>query len=356
MLLQNKRYTLTTLDLLQQALDKPSPTDDQALLTHFDKIVHCIEREKMDEAADMIEKIFAKGTPDIRLIVYYFFAHFFGHGLKSFVDIFPLLQTILSKYWDTLLPANRKEKQVENSLVWLVVQLISKLKYVQKVAKEGSSHPIWAQALTMSLQEHEEVVAALSAFQDFFYEKWPKSPSKERVMHLLHLVLELKKLATEKAEPVIEIQEKIAATPVEKTIEAEPAPIVQEPEPVHEELFPPIVQVEEEAPISQEILVEAAEDFQVSYENLHLLTDKLKIFEQLLQKQDWAKAAIVAKDIDHQLDNFDPLLYFPKLLSRYFSLVAKNVAPLSGQREKQETQFTYLEKLYKTDLDQFLEW
>lgn len=342
---------MTTLTLLQQALDNPSSTDEHTLQNHFDKIVTCIEQEKMDEAADIIEKIFAKGTPDIRLIVYYFFAHFFEHGLKSFAEIFPLLETILAKHWDALLPANRKEKQVENSLAWLIVQLINKLKYVQKVVKAGNTHPIWKEALAMSLQEHEKVVGTLQNFKDFFYEKWPKSPSKERVMHLLHLVEEFKLQAAEQAEPEPESEIEIAETAAEITIDPEPAPFVQPPEPLPDAITAD--HLVEEKPFCQ---AHDETEFKLSCENLHLLADKLKVFEQLIQKQDWAKAAIVAKDIDYLLDNFDPLVYFPKLLSRYFSLIAKNVAALTDQRENQDSQFTYLEKLYKTDLDLFLEW
>ncbi|MCE5318357.1 MAG: type VI secretion system ImpA family N-terminal domain-containing protein [Parachlamydia sp.] len=340
---------MTTLDLLQQTLNNPSPTEDLNLQTHFDKIVQCIEREKMDEAADMIEKIFAKGTPDIRLIAYYLFAHFCDQGLKSFADIFPLLSTIFTEHWDTLLPSSRKEKQVENSLTWLIVQLISKLKYVQKVAKAGTPHPIWDEALEMSPDEHDQAIGAVTAFKDFFYEKWPKSPSKERVMHLVHLTEEFKSLsiAQTAAEPEIEEEPELKEEPIEEKIEPL---VVEEPEP----FFMPSETVEEA--VIENPAVEDAGDYQISCENLHLLADKLKLFDQLICKQDWNKASIVAKDIDHLLENFDPLVYFPKLLSRYFAISAKNVAAISEQRQNQDTQFIYLEKLYKTDIAQFIEW
>lgn len=341
-----RRCSLTTLDLLQQALDSPSAADDHTLQTHFDKIVNCIEREKMDDAADMIEKIFEKGNPDIRLIVYYFFAHFFEHGLKSFAEIFPLLSKIISEHWDVLRPLSRKEKQVENSLTWLFVQLINKLKYVQKIAKAGTEHPIWEEALTMTLEEHEESIAALTSFKDLFYEKWPKSPSKERVMHLVHLAEEFKTMATakEEKEPEIEEDTEIKEERVEEKIETPPAPVIEE-EPEPEETYA-LPDVEEDLPCEK-----APE---LSCENLPILAEKLKVFEQLIRQQDWTKAAIVAKDINHELENFDPLFYFPKLLSNYFALIAKHVGGLSGPWE--DEQFAYLEKLYKTDIKQFNEW
>jgi hypothetical protein len=92
-------------------------------------------------------------------------------------------------------------------------------------------------------------------------------------------------------------------------------------------------------------------------ESLDNLSRKLKIFEALIEKNDYLKAAVIANDIDYSIQNFDPLSYFPKLFAKYFSICAKHVAALTEQYEKKESlQVKALVNLYRTDLEMFLDW
>src|SRR5215207_1593971 len=120
------REIMIKLDVLQSSFDNAALPDtaDETTQSQFDKIVTYIEQEKMSQATQMIENIFAKGQLDIRLIVYYLYAHFFNHGLKSFLEIFPMIVSIVNDKREMLRPQNRKDKQIQNSLNWLISNAI----------------------------------------------------------------------------------------------------------------------------------------------------------------------------------------------------------------------------------------
>jgi len=87
------------------------------------------------------------------------------------------------------------------------------------------------------------------------------------------------------------------------------------------------------------------------------LIKKLKTFEHLAEKEQFLKAAVVSNDISQVLAQFDPCFYFPKLFSTYFNLLARNSAAIAETSENQESiEWKALERLYKTDLDQFTQW
>lgn len=389
---------MINLDLLQDSLKNASQSNAKEKNTsddYFDKIVSLIEKEKINEAAKMIETIFAKSTPDIRLIVYYYYAYFTHQGVKAFLEVFPGLVAILNNHWDVLRPFNRKEKQVENSLNWFFSQVLSKLKYCEKLFKEGKMHPIWKSTTEISSDEMNRLMISVEEFKNFFFEKWPKSASKDRLLHLEKKIKEIKPLVDE--EPVEEEQEEpeeeLAPVVVEvDEIAAKKEEIVvkDEEKEAREEIYAPMVTEEfpsEEHPLHEKVHSEEPEindaesqtttesiNIQVpaeepkepankitssmfSPDELEAFSSKLKVFESLIAKNDYLKAAIVAKDIENLITNFDPLSYFPKLFSTYYFLFAKHVAALSEQfNNKESLQVKCLEKLYRIDPDKFLEW
>lgn len=342
------------MDLLQQALNNHQTFSDDQAHMHFDKIVNLVEHEKIPEATHLIEKALLKGALDIRLISYYCYALFFQTGIKSFKESFPRLTLLVKEHWEDLKPQNRKDKQIQNSLNWLLSNLISKLKYCEKQAKDGISDPIWIASTEGIAQNDIQLIKqALYQFHDLVLEKWPKSPTVERVMHLVQKVEEIRHIIPE-IEPEIEPE-------VIQDAQIEPEPSLAENATVQEKEDVVLEEsVQEASPEPREnktAETKIAKESGPSFENLHLLIDKLQAFDTLIKKNDFVKAAIVAKDIDQLIEHFDPTLYFPKLFSSYFALVARNIAALSEQWENRESlQSKSLEKLYKTDINTFLEW
>ena len=182
---------MVDLRLFQQlpADQKTAPED---LSQHqFDKIASFVEKEDLETAAEMIHPILVKGNLDIRLIVYYFYAHFLEEGVKSFSSTLPLLSSLLDIHWKHLKPTNRKARQIENSLSWFFSHLLSKLKYSEKLAKEGRDDFLWQKSVALSNKDFLQVLESAQHFHQFFYEKWEQSPTKERVTHLLKKIEDL---------------------------------------------------------------------------------------------------------------------------------------------------------------------
>ena len=382
--------------------DSPSETVD----SHFDQIAHLIEQEEVEEAAELIEKSFSKGTPDIRIIFYYHYAYFCHFGTESLITSLPSIASMVNNHWEVLRPTHRKENHFQSSVNWFFLHLLNKLKYCEKLHRAGKAHPIWEKSFsTISLEKIEAICASINTFQQFFSEKWPKSTTRDRIFHLGKKMEEIKSLVEQEAMAKTEVEEVV--TEESKNLSAEEAiqeEIVESPQEEHlnleesqedhlnlgrsqDDLLDLYDTFEEEIPFAEPSLdlISETENEELPFEedaSSHLtkisekktsqnqiegqelflerlkeFSHKMTIFEEFIQQNNYLKAAIVARDIDDLLENFDPLSFFPKLFGKYFSLFAKHVAALSEQYEKKDSlQIQKLEKLYQADLDMFVEW
>ena len=82
---------------------------------------------------------------------------------------------------------------------------------------------------------------------------------------------------------------------------------------------------------------------------------KLEAFDRLVAEEKYPRAALVADDIYDTLANFDPRVYFPKLFSRFFLLMALHIGDLSTFEEhKTSPEWQSMKDFYKVDLDGFV--
>lgn len=289
----------------------------------FDKIAGHLEKEEMDFATELIHEVLENGNFDMRLIAYLFYAEFLKFGVKSFKVAFPTFMTLIQDHWEALRPSHRKEKQIESSFNWFFTQVINKLKYNDRLSKEDKPLLWPAEVLQMSEEEFNQTKDVMAEFTHFFHQRWSQSSGKERISHLLKRVLDLK--------PLLVLEEK-----------------EQEAEPLEET----VVEKKEEPPAAAPLESNPLE----TPEMLNLIK-KLKTFEQLAEKGEFLKAALVSSDISQILAQFDPCYYFPKLFSNYFNLLARHSSSIAELSEQQESlEWKALDRLYKTDLDQFTQW
>ncbi len=85
------------------------------------------------------------------------------------------------------------------------------------------------------------------------------------------------------------------------------------------------------------------------------LRRKLAAFQKLVAAEDHQRAAIVAADLLHTLDHFDPRLFLPSMFRKFFrvlSLVGNELTPHMG--EKTDLSSKALLQLYQIDLDYFV--
>lgn len=85
------------------------------------------------------------------------------------------------------------------------------------------------------------------------------------------------------------------------------------------------------------------------------LQAKVRGFEQLAARGELDKAAIIAKDVQATLDNFDPLVYLPALFGRYFQHLAPIIEELEARWDDESSRARVLEQFYRADLEAFVE-
>jgi hypothetical protein len=89
---------------------------------------------------------------------------------------------------------------------------------------------------------------------------------------------------------------------------------------------------------------------------LQNLFARMQLLEALLQKQQFLKAAVVLTDIQNELDNFKPLIYFPEYFSPFACTRAQSAAQLEPYFNLQDSfQWQALNECYKTDMQAFLQ-
>ena len=127
-----------------------------------------------------------------------------------------------------------------------------------------------------------------------------------------------------------------------------------------EEQRPEEVDTAPESPVSKEQGSNPEISLQeglASSEHMILLYKKIQLFEALIEKQDFEKAAMISDDISTIIKNFDPTLFFPKLFSRYFALTATHIDTLSDEwNNKTSLKWEALNRLYQIDIEGFIQW
>ena len=89
---------------------------------------------------------------------------------------------------------------------------------------------------------------------------------------------------------------------------------------------------------------------------MRLLRRKLDAFATLVERGDFDRAAIVARDVERVVEHFDPRLYLPRLFAPHFRRLAAVGDALAPRWEGEGgVAWRALEQLYLVDLEMFLE-
>jgi hypothetical protein len=310
------------IDILNTTLEVSEDPGLDVIDPRFMDITTLVESGEYLEAAAKAEEIFAEEIYDIRITGYLLYGFFLEQGVGAMPAILGCLANLFEENWEALGPVKNREKHAQTSLNWLFRQLLKKFQY-----EEGKDSDVYQQWIAeVSSEEVQETLDA-----------------SEGLQKALGMALE------DMANPLLD-----GLSKVNDWLKAFQKVVYREPE------------VEEEAELTAE--AEAKEmatpgSLGFGYEaviaegsyHLQLLLRKMKAFEQLVEKEEFNKAAIVADDINYIIANFDPRIYFPKMFSRYSLLRALNIADISGFDEhKGSVEWLTMQDLYKVDLDSFV--
>lgn len=305
-------------------LENATTVEEDVFDIRFEKVVSLVEQEKFNQATPLITTILNEGIVDIRLVMYLFYANFLEKGISCLKDFFPAIMTLIDEHWERISPLQTRDKHVLSSLTWFLSSIAKKIKRSEKLYKEKRADAFWNKSTqSLSPPDLDELKTIAHRLGKLLVQKLEESSLNQYIMFICKWLDSLTNIvAAEEQQPV----------EVDMTPES----------PVPEE------QNSDQGSL-QEVLA--------SSEPMLLLYKKLQLFEELIEEQDFEKAALIADDITTTIKNFDPTLFFPKLFSRYFALTATHIDILSDEwNNKTSLKWEALNRLYQTDIEGFIQW
>ena len=314
------------IEILNKTLDVTENPGLDTLDPRFSDIATLVQNGDYLGAAARSEAILEENIYDIRIIAYFLYGIFIDEGVSAMADIFRSLSDLIENNWEAVGPVKKKEKQTRTSLSWLMKQLIKKLQYEEE--KKRGSWNSWIAGVSS-----DQVQDTLDALEEF----------RMAVTQLLD----------DTAGPVLDglmkIKEWLKA--FQMVVYREPEPEAEEEAEVKEKGD---AKVRRKSHVFASMNIEQKIGIEGSY-HLKLLIKKIEAFEQLVTEEKFSRAALVADDINNIIANFDPMVYFPRLFSKYSLLYALNIGELvSFEEHKNTVGWQAMQELYKVDLNSFV--
>ncbi|MGK3992791.1 type VI secretion system protein IglI family protein [Sorangium sp. So ce1024] len=326
------------LSLFLQPLEAAAEPGLDATDARLDELVELSGRGRHDEVAERVEALAREGVHDIRALSFYLFAVFREGGLAALAPVFEVVSLALGPNFEAIGPAKRRKDHVDRRLAWLFQTIADELEYHEK-----SPSPAWDAlheglaegALGEALAGAERVGRALA-----------EGAYGPAVQQLGRLAAWLRRRAEELAsrpapEPPRPAEERAPAAGAPPAERAATAAAAAPADAV------PVAEVGSSDPLRARV------ELTVSHHFLELVA-KLRAFEALVDKRDFAKAAVVADDLQRILESFDPRVYFPELFSNYSALLSAHITLLAEHLEDRDSfSRKALEQFYRVDLKRF---
>lgn len=321
-----------------------------------DRIIALTARGGYEEAARASEALLREGVKDIRLVTPYLFGAFLAHGPRSLPALLSTLHQVFTRGWEQLGPEDNKPTLADSGLLWLFKALHKHLEFHGRAQDD-----VWRKWCESCLQAHvQEALQHASELLETLEQRLPGGGGVTRLIQVIGWLGDNRDLFPEAAASPIQAQamEQVKAPVVERKEAPPPArreeqeeEEEEEEEEAHEE---PPEEVRLEAPSAPRRSAPSRPGLEHS-PALEQLLHKLAAFDMLVERQDFSRASMVAADLLHVIDHFDPLVYLPSLFSRFLTGLSAHAGELEplmqGSRSLGERA---LERLYRADLSAFL--
>lgn len=317
-----------SVDLLKGTLEVADHPGIDTFDPRFTDIASLIENGEYIPAAAQAQAVIAEGIYDIRVIGYFLYGVFVEQGVVALADVFHCLARLFGENWEAVGPVQKREKHAQTSVNWLIKILDRKLN--REESKKGDVWDSWLEAASS-----DDLQQALDQWDAF------RLAAAER----------LAEDAGDTMDSMMKIQSWLHA--FQQLVYTEPDPMDESGESAGEK-----DEAKSDAPDHTAIASAAGDPDAVMVEgsyHLKTLLKKLAAFESLVTDRQFAKAAIVADDLDTIMAAFDPKLYFPKIFSRYTLLRAQNIGEIVPfDQSKVTVEWQALQQLYEVDLNHFI--
>jgi hypothetical protein len=298
---------------------------------------------EIERAGEKAEHLLREGVYDFQLVVLWLAYRFAREGVVSLERIVLSATEQLLADLEAAAPADRVDegRALDRSFSWLVVNVTQRMHFHSKTRDEVWSR--WVKSLEADSldQLSARIASEISRLDGAFLEMADPTSSGE-----------LRKLERRFRSGFGAIVEELGARRARES--APPAQDTPDEGDVaemeHEDVS------EEPAPVERSSTAVDAPAQSFGSERLRLLQRKLEGFEKLAGQRALREAGIVARDIERELAQFDPLQYLPEMFAGYLTALCDVGAELEEYMgEGDGIEQRALERLYSANPLQFIE-
>jgi hypothetical protein len=312
------------------------------------RVSQLAHRGEVLEAARQAEALLADRVYDMRIIGYFLFGVFLERGIVYLPDVLRRVRDLLGDDFSALGPNRKKMRVVDAVLLWLFQSIDARIRFHAEFRDEtwqswlASSKPSLSMSISDAAAEVQiaanarlddpQCIAALARVQ-----RWASSDLGRALSRQGRPTA-----AWQSGEPSVELAaDESGAAPISPVAPAAArstrTTLVGTGQAASQSRTPP------SEPLGSSPAMAA-------------LLAKMRTFEILIGRGDHAKAAIVASDIRHSIEHFDPVVYLPQLFADYFKALHRAIAEIAPHWQASGSPSWHaLEQLYRTDPDAFLD-
>lgn len=328
-------------NLVSRALAGPGMDATSAAV---DDTLRLAQGGELRAAAERAALLIEDGATDARLVAAFLLGVFAERGPSALPEILAITRLSLAEGFRALRPVQRKARVADSAFTLLFRGIRASIDFHE--AKRDATWKTWAATIPHDLPARTaaEAEAALGALTAAI-----ESPLCVRELAALRARTEsvFQRMPPPPPSPPPAPAEPLPEAPALAPIEEEAAAPPEAEEPPASESLYDSEKPAPSAPPVRTIEVSAA---------LEQFIRKLEAFEQLVQRGEMGKAAIVAQDVRRVVERFDPRLYLPALLAPHFRLLSSHIGDIAPHWEAEGgPAWQALEQLYRVDLDAFVE-
>ncbi len=306
------------------------------------EVLRLSNQGEYEEAARLAKALLGERDNDLQILVRYLFGAFLEHGFAALPPIFRGLDRTLEGA-SVALGDKKTKARAELAITWLCRTLWDRIDF--QSAQRDAAYKAWLAAIDVKLVD--EIRAAAGELSETITRRLGGAHSIEQLAGISAFATDTLRSAAIKPAPRAAPAPAPPPTPEPPRVSARedaPAPLPAPPRPSANRASPPSPSLPAGPPLDYDSPA------------LRTFLDKLGAFATLMDRGDYPRAAIIASDINHIVEHFDPRVYLPRLLSPYFRRLSAGVDELSPHWESAESPaWKAMEQLYQVDLEAFLE-
>jgi hypothetical protein len=312
------------------------------------RVSQLAHRGEVLEAARQAEALLADRVYDMRIIGYFLFGLFLERGIGYLPDLLRRIRDLVSDDYSALGPNRKKARVVDAVMLWLFQSIDARIRFHAEFRDDTWQAWLAAAkpALSMSIADAaaEVQIAANARLED---------------PQCIAALARVQRWASSDLARALAPRQGGRAAAIELAAEDPPTPTptpAPAPAPAPAAARPTRSTLVGTGKASSQVRTQQQSEPWGTSPAMTALLEKMRAFETLVGRGDYAKAAIVASDVRHIMEHFDPVTFLPQLFADYLKALYRANSEMEPYWQKDgNPSWHALERLYHASLDAFLD-